>query len=265
MSGDESRPDSPRGRLFADGRQVTPDELVRLLGMYGEIEVTAWRSPVYPATAAEAGLIGTIVVQFTPSERAEVTGLAIGGGPERLRSAAKAAAGSWRFQFREGSRPRPLAVAVPFTFEEDHGAYYASIGWRDDPALYPRLPAPLNTLESHADGAEGNAGRGVWPAGRGPSIPETRPVAVPVRIVTFPQPRFTELALRNHTTGTVKLAVLFRADGEIKNATVLEGLPDGLNAKAIEAVRAFTFEPACDENGAPVDHWKVINVSFAMR
>jgi TonB family protein len=57
-------------------------------------------------------------------------------------------------------------------------------------------------------------------------------------------PSYTETARRNKTMGTVRLQIEFRADGTIGLVEVLQGLADGLNQQAIDAVRRMVFLPA---------------------
>lgn len=89
--------------------------------------------------------------------------------------------------------------------------------------------------------------------------------ATPVQILSFPRPNFTEAARQNKTQGSVLVKVLFGADGRIKSAKVVKGLPDGLNEMAIQAVYKFNFVPAKNATGRPVDQWKTVNVAFTLR
>jgi len=63
--------------------------------------------------------------------------------------------------------------------------------------------------------------------------------------------RYTEDARRTGAHGVVVLSVVFGADGSIHSIRVLQGLPDGLTEKAIEAARRTRFQPAI-KNGTPV-------------
>jgi TonB family protein len=57
-------------------------------------------------------------------------------------------------------------------------------------------------------------------------------------------PSYTEAARLNKTMGRVRLQIEFRADGTIGAVDVLQGLADGLNQQAIDAVRRMVFLPA---------------------
>lgn len=57
-------------------------------------------------------------------------------------------------------------------------------------------------------------------------------------------PNYTETARRNKTMGRVKLQAEFRADGTVGAVEVRQGLGDGLDQQAIEAIRRVVFLPA---------------------
>jgi TonB family protein len=65
-----------------------------------------------------------------------------------------------------------------------------------------------------------------------------------VEILEQPQPGYTEEALKNRVSGKVVIDALFRKDGTVDSERVVEGLPDGLSGKAIEAARLIKFRPA---------------------
>ncbi len=64
------------------------------------------------------------------------------------------------------------------------------------------------------------------------------------RILSKPQPLMTEAARKNNTVGTVVLRVIMRGSGEVTDIRVVQGLPDGLSEKAVEAARLIKFQPA---------------------
>ena len=83
---------------------------------------------------------------------------------------------------------------------------------------------------------------------------EDNSIAVPTsspRLLSKPQPRYTEKARSNQVTGTVILMATFTADGKVTNIRVIEGLPDGLDECAIEAAKQIKFVPA-QKNGIPI-------------
>lgn len=97
-----------------------------------------------------------------------------------------------------------------------------------------------------------------------PLPPEKTVAAKPV-IQNRPRPDYTEAARTNKTQGTVVVRVLLGAQGRVKSASVVRGLPDGLNEKAIEAVYKLEFTPAKNAAGEPIDSWVSVSVSFTIR
>lgn len=78
-----------------------------------------------------------------------------------------------------------------------------------------------------------------------------REVTTKARLITKPEPQYTEIARKNRVAGTVVLRCLFVADGTIKHIVVVSGLPDGLTWVAVRAARKIKFIPAT-LNGQPV-------------
>ena len=126
------------------------------------------------------------------------------------------------------------------------------------------LLASLKHLGEPGMGVGSGDGR-FTPAAPSPSTPGNNSVAptvdekpTPVRL---PPPRYTEAARQEKIQGTVMLRVLIGADGDVKAARVISGLPDGLNEKAIEAARESKFKPAM-KDGKPVAYWMVLRMTF---
>ena len=73
-------------------------------------------------------------------------------------------------------------------------------------------------------------------------------VTVKARITRKVQPRYTEEARRNGTSGTIIVRMVLRASGEVTDIVVLKGLPDGLNDSAVRAAQETQFEPAIKDD-----------------
>ena len=73
-------------------------------------------------------------------------------------------------------------------------------------------------------------------------------VTVKAKITRNVQPRYTEQARRNGTSGTVIVRMVLRASGEVTDIVVLKGLPDGLNDSAVRAAQETQFEPAINDD-----------------
>lgn len=83
----------------------------------------------------------------------------------------------------------------------------------------------------------------------------------PVRILSKRPPRYTEEARRAMTSGRIKVAVEFGADGKIKYIVPIRGLPNGLTESAVKAASEIKFEPAV-RNGKTVAVIKFVEYSF---
>jgi len=92
-----------------------------------------------------------------------------------------------------------------------------------------------------------------------------RVVATKASILNKPRPNYTEQARQNKTQGNVVVKVLLGANGRVQKASVVRGLPDGLNEKAIEAAYQLQFTPARNGAGAPMDQWVTVSVNFTIR
>jgi len=71
------------------------------------------------------------------------------------------------------------------------------------------------------------------------------------RILSKPEPQYTDAARKNQITGTVILRAIFGADGNVHAVIPIRLLPDGLTDRAYAAVRQIRFEPAI-KDGHPV-------------
>jgi TonB family protein len=77
-----------------------------------------------------------------------------------------------------------------------------------------------------------------------------------------PQAKFSELAVKNHTQGTILLVVIVGTDGQAHNIHVVRGLSDGLTESAIETVRSWKFKPAIGPDGIAAAVRQTIEVTF---
>jgi TonB family protein len=77
------------------------------------------------------------------------------------------------------------------------------------------------------------------------------------------RPTYTDEARRNEVTGAVRFRILVAADGTIKKAKLLSGLPYGLTEQATQALKKLKVEAGINE-GRPVDYWLAIQYTFAI-
>lgn len=64
------------------------------------------------------------------------------------------------------------------------------------------------------------------------------------RVITKPEPQYTEEARKNQVTGTVVLRAVFSSSGAVTSIRAVSGLPNGLTERAIVAARQIRFIPA---------------------
>jgi TonB family protein len=77
-----------------------------------------------------------------------------------------------------------------------------------------------------------------------------------------PQAPFTNAAVIAKAAGTVTLSVVIGADGKAQRISVQRALPCGLDQRAIEAIKDWSFRPATGPDGKPVAVVQTIEVTF---
>jgi TonB family protein len=75
-------------------------------------------------------------------------------------------------------------------------------------------------------------------------------VTTRARVLSKPEPQYTEEARRGGITGTVTLSVVFSRTGQVTNIRAVQSLCCGLTEKAIAAARQIRFIPATREGKA---------------
>lgn len=81
------------------------------------------------------------------------------------------------------------------------------------------------------------------------------------RLLSKPEPQYTEEARRNQITGTVVLRVVFSSAGEVTQIRAITPLPFGLTERAIAAARLIRFQPAI-KGGRPVSVQMQLEYNF---
>jgi TonB family protein len=97
--------------------------------------------------------------------------------------------------------------------------------------------------------------------GIGPGIFIGKNVDTKARLISKPEPTYTEAARGHLIVGTVILKVVFASSGKVTNIRVVQGLPDGLTERAIKAARKIKFIPATKE-GKYVSMWMQLEYNF---
>ena len=81
------------------------------------------------------------------------------------------------------------------------------------------------------------------------------------RLLSKPEPQYTDEARKNLTTGTVVLRVIFSSAGEVVQIRAVQTLPFGLTERAIAAARQIKFIPAT-KGGQPVSVFMQLEYNF---
>jgi TonB family protein len=103
-------------------------------------------------------------------------------------------------------------------------------------------------------GSGGGIGGGVYKVGGGISAPQA---------ISTPDPEYTEEARNAKTQGTCILWLIVDDHGNPRDIRVVRGLGMGLDAKAIEAVKQWRFQPA-EKDGHPVNVQISVEVGFKL-
>jgi TonB family protein len=82
-----------------------------------------------------------------------------------------------------------------------------------------------------------------------------------VRLISKPEPSYTEEARNKGIVGTVVLKAVFSASGKVTNIRVVQGVPYGLTERAITVARKIRFVPATKE-GKFVSMWMQLEYNF---
>src|SRR5579863_3639062 len=121
-------------------------------------------------------------------------------------------------------------------------------------AMMPAAP-PSNGTGSGGgigSGSGGGMGGGVYHVGGGISAPTA---------ISAPDPNYTEEARRAKKQGTCVLWLIVDSAGHPRDIRVARGLGFGRDAKAVEAVKQWRFQPAL-KDGRPVDVQISVEVEF---
>jgi TonB family protein len=83
------------------------------------------------------------------------------------------------------------------------------------------------------------------------------------RLLSKPEPRYTQAARKAGVIGTVVLRVVFASDGEVKNLIVVRPLGYGLTTQAVKVARQIKFDPAM-KDGNPVSMYMQLEYNFTL-
>jgi len=111
------------------------------------------------------------------------------------------------------------------------------------------------------DRNDGGGGPGGGGGGDYSRIFTGKDVTSKARLISKPEPQYTEDARKNQITGTVVLKVVFASNGSVQNIRTVSGLPYGLTERAIAAARQIKFVPAT-KDGHQVSMWMQLEYNF---
>ena len=111
------------------------------------------------------------------------------------------------------------------------------------------------------DRNDGGGGPGGGGGGDYNRIFTGKDVTTKARLISKPEPQYTEDARKNQVTGTVVLKVVFASNGSVQNIRTVSVLPYGLTERAIAAARQIKFVPAT-KDGHQVSMWMQLEYNF---
>ena len=189
-----------------------------------------------------------------------------------------------------GKIPQPSEISAPIPSQPPLNPPALPVAGIDiDPALWKDLKAPvygdprsISNVESKGPGEgegigtgvgrgigegvgpgvgpglDGNIGGGSKSLGGGdigggaggPAVLRLSDVEQRARLLSKPEPKYTEEARRNQISGTVMLRAVFASSGEVVQIRALSSLPFGLTERAIAAAREIKFQPATKDGRA---------------
>ena len=100
--------------------------------------------------------------------------------------------------------------------------------------------------------------------GAGPPVFSGKVVTTKARVLSKPEPQYTNEARAQAVSGTVVLRCVFTADGVVKHLLVVRGLPAGLTEQSIIAARRIKFVPAT-KDGRSVSTYMQLEYHFGFR
>jgi TonB family protein len=197
--------------------------------------------PRYPKD--KAAVYGTIVLEITVAKNGKVKDISILSGPLVLAEAAVDAVEGWKFKpYMQNGAAADARQKLAFTFLR---------GQKTGKLEMPLSPPTLAT--------------GVKVFRRADLPPNTysagdHGVTAPKALYT-PDPEYPEQARSARYQGTCVLSLVVGKTGEAHNIQVIRALGEGLDLKAVEAVKKWKFQPATKDD-QPVAVLVTVEVAF---
>jgi TonB family protein len=186
--------------------------------------------PVYPDVAKKAHVQGAVVLQATIAKDGTVKDLQYISGAPMLVVSAIEAVEQWKYKpYLLNGEPTEVETSITVNY-----------------ALNDSAKAAMTMLQEYRDMQSAKQ------IGYG--------VSAPVLIYQVP-PEYTPEAKQAKIEGTVLVNLVVNEVGAPEDVHVLRGLGNGLDDKAVEAVKQYKFKPAM-EDGTPVPVTLNIEVNF---
>jgi TonB family protein len=98
-------------------------------------------------------------------------------------------------------------------------------------------------------------------AGGGGDVITGREATTRARLISKPEPTYTQKARDEQIDGTIVLRCVFASDATVKYILIVQTLPSGLTERAIEAAKKIKFIPAT-RDGKPASMWMQLEYNF---
>jgi TonB family protein len=185
-------------------------------------------NPIYPAEAKAAGVQGPVILRATISKQGTIAGLQLISGPAELTSSAWDAVKQWTYKpYLLNGEPIEVQTTITVNF---------TLGESDDSAQ-SRPQVATNHPAKMADGA-----------------------TAPVVIYQVP-PEYTREARKAKTSGVVLVNLKVDQQGRPQDVHVVRGIGNGLDKRAVEAVKRYRFKPAMKDD-KPVEEALNVEINF---
>jgi TonB family protein len=205
--------------------------------------ITFKTDPKYPKEARKAKAQGTVLLEVTVEKNGSVNDISIISGDLTLADAAVDAVRTWTFQpSMQSGNPVQVRQRLAFTFNPSNKAAELNEG-------FPQPTFAKDELIRREDSAREGS---VYKVGHG--------VTAPRAIQTAP-PEYSEAARKVRYQGTCVLDLVVNAEGRPEQIKVDRAIGLGLDAKAVDAVSQWKFQPAM-KDGVPVAASIKVEVNF---
>jgi TonB family protein len=194
-----------------------------------------WAQPKYPKQALDARLQGTVVLMLSVDEEGYVSKVSAISGDPQLVDAAVGTVRKWKYvPYDMNGRSVAVTTKAAFVFS------ISEAGRPDVSVTIRNLPK----------------------ADIGPVIKVVKGVTAPKAIYS-PAPQYSKRAKKDKYQGNCVLSLVVGPDGKAYDVKVSRFLGEGLDEKAIEAVRNWRFQPAL-KDGKPVAVAINLEVQFVL-